>query len=105
MNRNPREKAEDREKKTLCAFATLSASAGGRDQEEEPCRARTVFQVDCHRVVHSKAFRRLKGKTLIVSQPKNLTLPELFGVSRWVVVVPVLVLIVLLLWWMDSSGV
>lgn len=53
----------------------------------------------------ASAYARLKGRTLIITQPRNLTLPELLGVRRWVVVVPVFILIVLLLWWMDSSGV
>ncbi len=68
---SPREKAEKREQAVLGAFAALSASHQGRDKEEQPCPARTAFQVDCHRVVHSKAFRRLKGKTQVFLWPEG----------------------------------
>jgi len=54
--------------------------------------------------VFAAAYARLQKGVLRIAQPKNLTLPEIFGVNRWVVVVPAAVLIVLLLWWMDSSG-
>jgi dGTPase len=43
----------------------------GRERDEPPCPVRTAFQLDCHRIVHSKAFRRLKGKTQVFLWPKG----------------------------------
>ncbi len=67
-----REKFEKREQDYLCDQATLSSDyIASRKKEEEPCTVRTSFQHDCHRIVHSKAFRRLKGKTQVFLWPKG----------------------------------
>ncbi|MCP4679353.1 MAG: deoxyguanosinetriphosphate triphosphohydrolase [Deltaproteobacteria bacterium] len=71
MSRTPREKAEEREESILGPFAVKSSSHGGRARFEKSCPVRTAFQVDCHRVVHSKAFRRLKGKTQVFLWPEG----------------------------------
>lgn len=66
-----REKLEEREKKDLSTFACLATASKGRVQEEEPCPVRTCFQRDTDRIVHCKAFRRLKHKTQVFLQPEG----------------------------------
>ena len=43
----------------------------GRERAEEPCGVRTPFQRDRDRIVHSKPFRRLKGKTQVFIDPQG----------------------------------
>ena len=57
-----REQLEERERETLASFATLSSESRGRLRVEEEDAIRPAFQRDRARIVHSKAFRRLKHK-------------------------------------------
>jgi dGTPase len=53
----------------LSPFAARSLETRGRLLPEEPCGVRTPYQRDRDRIVHSKAFRRLKGKTQVFIDP------------------------------------
>lgn len=66
-----REQLEERERKDLSPFACLSAQSRGRARPAEPCPVRTCFQRDTDRIVHCKAFRRLKRKTQVFLQPEG----------------------------------
>jgi dGTPase len=55
----------------LSPFAVLSYATRGRELPEEPCGVRTPFQRDRDRIVHSKPFRRLKGKTQVFIDPQG----------------------------------
>jgi dGTPase len=54
---------------SLSPFAARSFETRGRLVPEEPCGVRTPYQRDRDRIVHSKAFRRLKGKTQVFIDP------------------------------------
>jgi dGTPase len=64
-----RQQLEDRERKILAAQAAKSADSRGRMRDEPPDPVRPAFQRDRDRVIHCKAFRRLKHKTQVFFAP------------------------------------
>jgi dGTPase len=66
-----RERSERWELEWLSPHASKSALSRGRARPEEPCPIRTGFQRDRDRIVHSKAFRRLKHKTQVFIAPEG----------------------------------
>ncbi len=67
---NIRQITEEREE-SLSPYAAKSRLSQGRFKPEEPCPIRTAFQRDRDRVIHSKAFRRLKHKTQVFITPQG----------------------------------
>jgi dGTPase len=59
------------EEQGLSPLAVRSYESRGRAAPEDECRVRTPFQRDRDRIVHSKAFRRLKGKTQVFTAPRG----------------------------------
>ena len=68
---NIRESMEQREQKMLSPYAALSLCSRGRERQEEECDVRTVYQRDRDRILHSKAFRRMKDKTQVFVAPQG----------------------------------
>ena len=68
---NIREKSEEIERQILSPCACLSSESRGRSREEEKCSIRTEFQRDRDRIIHCKAFRRLKHKTQVFLSPEG----------------------------------
>lgn len=66
-----REQQEDQESKILSPYAALSRNSKGREVEESQCDIRTAYQRDRDRIIHSKAFRRLKHKTQVFISPEG----------------------------------
>jgi len=66
---NIREQLEEREFQFLSPYAAFSRNSLGRDKPDEPCDIRPCYQRDRDRVLHSKAFRRLKQKTQVFLDP------------------------------------
>ena len=66
-----RETLEQWEMEYLSSYAMHSKDSKGRLKEEEQCDIRTVFQRDRDRIIHCKAFRRLKDKTQVFLTPEG----------------------------------
>lgn len=66
-----REEFEHREHDIFSPYAAFSDCSMGRDVYEEPCDLRTIYQRDRDRILHAKAFRRLKGKTQVFLAPEG----------------------------------
>ncbi|NOT45483.1 MAG: deoxyguanosinetriphosphate triphosphohydrolase [Acidobacteria bacterium] len=64
-----REALEQREREILAPQAARSAESRGRQRPEPEDDVRPAFQHDRDRIVHSKAFRRLKHKTQVFFAP------------------------------------
>src|SRR5499425_1320881 len=64
-----REQLEERERATLAPQAAKSAQSRGRLRPEAEDDVRPAFQRDRDRIVHCKAFRRLKHKTQVFFAP------------------------------------
>ena len=61
----------EQEERALSPFAVRSYETRGRLRPIEECLVRTPFQRDRDRIVHSKPFRRLKGKTQVFIDPEG----------------------------------
>ena len=66
-----RESTENWEENYLSPYAALSKHSKGREIQEPPCDIRPVYQRDRDRILHCKAFRRLKHKTQVFLTPKG----------------------------------
>lgn len=71
MSQTVRERIQQNEKLFLSDKAMKSADTKGRLRPEEECNFRTPFQRDRDRILHCKAFRRLKHKTQVFLAPEG----------------------------------
>ena len=68
---NIREQLEQEELQRLSPLAVASVNSRGREKPQEKCSLRTEFQRDRDRIIHCKAFRRLKFKTQVFPDPEG----------------------------------
>lgn len=66
-----REVWEAMERQILAPYASKSSESRGRSVPESPCPIRTCYQRDRDRIIHCKAFRRLKYKTQVLLLPEG----------------------------------
>ena len=66
-----RERNEQNEFLLLSPFASRAAESRGREVPVAPCSLRTEYQRDRDRILHCKAFRRLKFKTQVFLSPEG----------------------------------
>ena len=66
-----REETQAIERQTLSRYATLSQSTRGRRRPEDEDPIRPCYQRDRDRIIHCKAFRRLKQKTQVFLSPEG----------------------------------
>jgi dGTPase len=64
-------RVREHEERWLSPLAVRSYETRGRAHAEDECRLRTPFQRDRDRIVHSKAFRRLRHKTQVFVDPEG----------------------------------
>ncbi|MVB13026.1 Deoxyguanosinetriphosphate triphosphohydrolase-like protein [Caprobacter fermentans] len=65
------ERIQNLEEQTLSPYAMLSRNSAGRETQEMECDLRTPYQRDRDRIIHCKAFRRLKHKTQVFLSPEG----------------------------------
>ena len=86
MGRTIREEMEANEERILSPYACLSKKSRGRQRPEPKCDIRVAFQRDRDRIIHCKAFRRLKYKTQVFLAPAGdhyrTRLTHVFEVSQ-----------------------
>jgi len=86
MTRTIREDMEANEEQILSPYACLSKNSRGRLHPEPECDIRVAFQRDRDRIIHCKAFRRLKYKTQVFLAPAGdhyrTRLTHVFEVSQ-----------------------
>lgn len=68
---NIRESTEQWEEAYLSPYASFSKDSKGRERMEDSCDIRTAYQRDRDRIIHCKAFRRLKHKTQVFLAPEG----------------------------------
>lgn len=68
---NPREISENNERLILCDRAAFCSETKGRRVQEAESELRTCYQRDRDRIIHCKAFRRLKHKTQVFLSPES----------------------------------
>ena len=71
FRRRTRAVREAEEHERLAPLGTRATGSRGRARDEPPDEYRTAFERDRDRILHSKAFRRLKHKTQVFIMPEG----------------------------------